>query len=327
FCTPLPAPAPAPQGQPVVAALEVLPPPVHVAAQPDLADGEMPLREQKMLGSVRDRLRDQFSRLEQGPMAVLEYEARFHELSRHDTMILPMEEEGVRCFHIHRETQGGSDKRARSGRLSSKCYDCSALDHWSKECPRRGRWAIVPAPPAPRQVSAVPSLARCGGQDQDRRDNRQGTRGGARRDMLSGRSDAPGKGAQSHFYAAPARVATESGTLLLCRMRSESLAELVHVSTLVDESLVVDQISRFIGLTFIELRSSRVLRIGAETSVTYLREGWLACEVARPGVIHPGLQNDPQLGVDANPEVEAGPQYLPEIEMRSPKQHMYLHNQ
>ena len=43
--------------------------------------------------SVRDRLRDQFSRLEQGSMTVSEYEARFHELSRHATMILPTEGE------------------------------------------------------------------------------------------------------------------------------------------------------------------------------------------------------------------------------------------
>ena len=79
-------------------------------------------------------------------MTVSEYETRFHELSRHATMILPTEEERVRCFvrglryrlrvdtehlvstgrsflnvfdharsmeHIHREAQGGSDKRAR----------------------------------------------------------------------------------------------------------------------------------------------------------------------------------------------------------------------
>ena len=220
-----PAPAvPAP-------ALQDQPPPVHVAAPPDLEVREMPLRDQKMLGvfqrlappifsgaigedahefeltfqeqlhslgllesrgadftahqfrgparqwcrtyresrpvgsppiswsefseaflarfmprSVRDRLRDQFSRLEQGSMTVSEYEARFHELSRHATMILPTEGERVHCFvrglryrlrvdtehmvsagrsfidvvdharsmeHIHHEAQGGSDKRAR----------------------------------------------------------------------------------------------------------------------------------------------------------------------------------------------------------------------
>ncbi|XP_015169165.1 uncharacterized protein [Solanum tuberosum] len=48
--------------------------------------------------SIRDQLRDQFARLEQGSMTVLEYEARFHELSRHAAMILPTEEERVRCF-------------------------------------------------------------------------------------------------------------------------------------------------------------------------------------------------------------------------------------
>ncbi|XP_049378066.1 LOW QUALITY PROTEIN: uncharacterized protein LOC125842802 [Solanum stenotomum] len=458
----LAAPAPAPQGQPAAAAPEVQPPPVHVTVVSDLKDGEMPLREQKMLGvfqrlappifsgamgedayefqltcqeqlqslgllesrgadftahqfrgparqwwrsyresrpvgsppiswsefseaflarfmprSVRDRLRDQFSRLEQGPMTVSEYETRFHELSRHATMILPTEEERVRCFvrglryrlrvdtehlvsagrsfldvvdharsmeHIHREAQGGSDKRARyqgsysgsqtrgrdsydrprqrfqqgqssrpvqaalpaseggqyhqggpstgqssrgsdslpsyrsrvtSGRSASGCFDCGAPDHWSRECPRRGRGAIVPAPLAPRPVSAVPPLARGGGQDQGRRDSRQGTRGGARGGRLGGRSDASGRGAQGHFYAAPARATAEAsddvitGTLLLCHqpatvlfdpgstfsyvsvyfaprlgMRSESLAEPVHVSTPVGESLVVDQILR-----------------------------------------------------------------------------------
>ena len=35
--------------------------------------------------------------------------------------------------------------------------------------------------------------------------------------------------------------------------------------------------------------------------------GWLAREVARPGVAHPGLQAEPQLGVDADQEVEVGP--------------------
>ncbi|XP_049388205.1 uncharacterized protein LOC125852522, partial [Solanum stenotomum] len=45
---------------------------------------------------IRDQLRDQFARLEQGSMTVSEYEARFHELSRHAAMILPTEEERVR---------------------------------------------------------------------------------------------------------------------------------------------------------------------------------------------------------------------------------------
>ncbi|XP_049406129.1 uncharacterized protein LOC125869726 [Solanum stenotomum] len=144
----------------------------------------------------------------------------------------------------------------------SECFECSALDHWSRECPRRGRGAIVPAPIAPRPVSAVPPLARGGGQDHGRRDSRQGTRGGARGGRLGGRSDASGKGAQGHFYAGPARATAEAsndvitGTLLLCHqpatvifdpgstfssvsvyfapqlgVRSESLAEPVHVST------------------------------------------------------------------------------------------------
>ncbi|WMV49480.1 hypothetical protein MTR67_042865 [Solanum verrucosum] len=50
--------------------------------------------------SIRDRLRDEFSRLEQGFMIVFEYEARFHELSCHVVMILPTEEERFRCFHL-----------------------------------------------------------------------------------------------------------------------------------------------------------------------------------------------------------------------------------
>ena len=86
-------------------------------------------------------------------MTVSEYEARFHELSRNATMILPTEGERVRCFvrglryrlrvdtehmvsagrsfldvvdharsmeHIHREAQGGSDKRARYQRSYSE---------------------------------------------------------------------------------------------------------------------------------------------------------------------------------------------------------------
>ncbi|KAH0660902.1 hypothetical protein KY289_029650 [Solanum tuberosum] len=145
----------------------------------------------------------------------------------------------------------------------------------ARRVPRRGRGAIVPAPLAPRPVSAVPPLARGGGQDQGRRDSRQGTRGGARGGTLGGRSDTSGIGAQGHFYAAPARATAEAsddvitGTLLLCHqpatvlfdpgstfsyvsvyfaprlgMRSESLAEPIHVSTPVGESLVVDQVLR-----------------------------------------------------------------------------------
>ncbi|XP_069145978.1 uncharacterized protein [Solanum lycopersicum] len=239
--------------------------------------------------SVRDRLRDHFSRLEQGSMTVLEYEARFHELSRHATMILPIEGERVRCFvrglryrlrvdtehmvsagrsfldvvdharsmeHIHREAQGGSDKsaalpvseggqyqqsgpstgqnsrrsdsfplcrgRVTTGRSTSGCYDCGAVDHWSRECPRRGRGVIVPAPPTSKPVLAVSSSARGGGQIQDRRESRQGTRGGARGGRSGGRPGAPRRGAQGHFYAALTRATVEasddviSGTLFLC---------------------------------------------------------------------------------------------------------------
>lgn len=37
-------------------------------------------------------------KLELGPIVVLKYEARFIHLSRYATMILPNEEERVRCF-------------------------------------------------------------------------------------------------------------------------------------------------------------------------------------------------------------------------------------
>lgn len=37
-----------------------------------------------------DRLRNQFLRLDQGIMSMSKYEARFHELSRHAIMIVPM---------------------------------------------------------------------------------------------------------------------------------------------------------------------------------------------------------------------------------------------
>ncbi|KAH0642117.1 hypothetical protein KY289_033091 [Solanum tuberosum] len=99
-----------------------------------------------ILHSVRDRLRDQFCRLEQGSMSMAEYETRFHKLSLQAEMILPIEEERVRCFvrglrlkirldtkslvsvgrsfldvvdhastmeHLRREAQGVREKRAR----------------------------------------------------------------------------------------------------------------------------------------------------------------------------------------------------------------------
>lgn len=48
--------------------------------------------------SLRDRLHDQFIRLEQGPMTVTQYETRFHELSKYATTILPLEEEQIHYF-------------------------------------------------------------------------------------------------------------------------------------------------------------------------------------------------------------------------------------
>ncbi|KAK4713542.1 hypothetical protein R3W88_019449 [Solanum pinnatisectum] len=47
--SPAPSLAPIPQGQPVAAAPEVQPPPVHMVVMPDLKDREMPLHEQKKL--------------------------------------------------------------------------------------------------------------------------------------------------------------------------------------------------------------------------------------------------------------------------------------
>ncbi|KAH0643764.1 hypothetical protein KY290_035213 [Solanum tuberosum] len=115
--------------------------------------------------------------------------------------------------HIHREAHGDIDKRARyqgsysgsqtrgidsydrphqrfqrgrsnqpvqaalpaseGGQHHQGYFKSGALDHWSRGCPQRGRGAIVPAPLAPRPVSAVPPLARGCGQDQGRRDSRR----------------------------------------------------------------------------------------------------------------------------------------------------------
>ena len=323
-------------------------------------------------------------------MTVSEYEARFHELSMHATMILPTEEERVRCFvrglrlqlrietqslvsagrsfldvvdhartieQLRREAQGGSGKRARQedshdrrrfrtrefydrsqqrfqsgqssspfqaalqasegdqhrhigcsagpsrGRDSSQmgssgrgsrppalsrqsqgCYECGELDHWARECPHR-RLAL-PAPQAVRHAPAPPARGR--GQGQDRRGGHQGIRGGPRGGRLGGRADAQGRGAQAHFYAAPARADAETsddvitGTVLLCHqpasalfdpgstfsyvsvyyasrlsMMSEPLVAPLRVSTPVGESLVVDQVFRSCVVT-IQRRDTRV---------------------------------------------------------------------
>lgn len=42
---------------------------------------------------------NQFDRIEQGFMTMSEYDSRFHELSKHATMILPLEQEIV-CFFV-----------------------------------------------------------------------------------------------------------------------------------------------------------------------------------------------------------------------------------
>ncbi|XP_069144450.1 uncharacterized protein [Solanum lycopersicum] len=165
--------------------------------------------------------------------------------------------------------------RVTTGRSTSGCYDSSALNHWSRECPQRGRGTIVPAPTTSKPVSAVSSSARRGCQIQDRRESSQGTTGGAQGGMSGGRPGATGRSAQGHFYAAPARAAFEafdnviSDTLFLCHrpatvlfdpgstfsyvsiyfaprlgMRSKSLAEPVQDSTPVSEFFVVDQVLR-----------------------------------------------------------------------------------
>lgn len=48
--------------------------------------------------SLNDWLCDPFSKLEQGSMTMSEYEARFHELSRHATAILLTKEEHIETF-------------------------------------------------------------------------------------------------------------------------------------------------------------------------------------------------------------------------------------
>lgn len=96
--------------------------------------------------NLKDRLRDQFSRLKQGSITITEYEAHFHELSKYETSILDTKYERVRCFvrglrlpirmatqslvvigrtfakvsehakvmkEIHRESREGHDKRPR----------------------------------------------------------------------------------------------------------------------------------------------------------------------------------------------------------------------
>uniref|UniRef100_A0A3Q7IX03 CCHC-type domain-containing protein n=1 Tax=Solanum lycopersicum TaxID=4081 RepID=A0A3Q7IX03_SOLLC len=148
--------------------LQDQPPPVHVAAPQDLEVTEMPLRDQKMLGV--------FQRFQQG------------QTSRPIQAALPISEGGQyqQSGPSTGQNSRGSDSfppcrgRVTTGRSTSGCYDCGALDHWSRECPRRGRGVIVPAPPTSKPISAVSSSARGGGQIQDRRESRQVTRGGAR---------------------------------------------------------------------------------------------------------------------------------------------------
>lgn len=70
--------------------------------------------------------------------------------------------------------------------------------------------AIVLDPLAPKPVSVVSITARGGDQDHNHRDNRQGTRGGARADKSCGRLTTLGRGAQSHFYVTLMRATTEA---------------------------------------------------------------------------------------------------------------------
>ncbi|WMV13734.1 hypothetical protein MTR67_007119 [Solanum verrucosum] len=228
------------------AALEVQPPPVHVAIVSDLKDGEMPLCKQKMLGVFQrlappifsgaigeDAYEFQITCQEQlQSLGLLEsrgadftthqfrgparqwwcsyrefrpagsahvswsefseaFLARYSgsqtrgtdsydrprqrfqhgQSSRPVKAALPASEGGQ--HHQGGRSTGqssrGSDSlpsyhgRVTSGRSSSGCFDCSALDHWSRECPQRWRGATVPALIAPRPISAVPPLARGGG--------------------------------------------------------------------------------------------------------------------------------------------------------------------
>lgn len=48
--------------------------------------------------NLRDQLTNMLSRLEQGSMIVVEYDACFHKLASHAASILAMEFERVHCF-------------------------------------------------------------------------------------------------------------------------------------------------------------------------------------------------------------------------------------
>ncbi|XP_015166672.1 predicted GPI-anchored protein 58 [Solanum tuberosum] len=234
------APAPEPQGQPAAVALEVQPPPVHVAAQPDLEDGKMPLREQKILGIFQRLAPEIFS----GEIREDAHEAAAQARDREEesqTGSVPQQPVGpsqpppapaaapdlhammaqiLAAIREMRQTPfptpapaprapaGSAGRSGTRGSAATSSCGCPTRLRGSRnttvraedargipECPRRGRGAIVLAPPTPTPVSAVPSPARSSGLDQDCRDSRQGTRGRAREGRSGGRSDAPGRDA------------------------------------------------------------------------------------------------------------------------------------
>lgn len=53
---------------------------------------------EKFIPSLKDNLWDQLSILQKGPITVSYYEARSHELSKHETMIFPTEEKRNKCL-------------------------------------------------------------------------------------------------------------------------------------------------------------------------------------------------------------------------------------
>lgn len=110
--------------------------------------------------SIKGRLRDHFTRLEQSSMSEPKYDTCFHKLSRHATMILPIQEERVWNFvqvlrlpqwiatesfassgrsfldivnhahtmgELHHEARGGIDKRAHF----QGSYSSSQSGDWS----------------------------------------------------------------------------------------------------------------------------------------------------------------------------------------------------
>lgn len=120
------------------------------------------------------------------------------------------------------------------------------------------------------------------------------------------------------------------------------------------------QSTRLNGLTCTKITSTRVMRIGVEMSINlfgrlhdvfrkifcfislscivcpigflkyhlfYSITVWIACDVVCSEAIHPGLQLEPQVGVNADPEVEVRPQHQPGIGKGCLNKYMYLQSQ